>query len=147
MKEQILLVEDDPDTAELMQMELEGLGYEVRLVTNGVEAVKMATSEPPDLIVMDILLPKMDGFRAAARIREDPKTQAIPILAATALAKPGDREKCLASGCDGYIAKPFTHQQLGAAIKKLLNRSRDELDRRYEGEVPGDGELVEPKKA
>ncbi len=120
MKKQILLVEDDPDTAELMQMELEGLGYEVRVARNGVEAVEMASSESPDLVVMDILLPKMDGFRAAAQIRENPKTQAIPILAATALAKPGDREKCLASGCDSYIAKPFTHRQLGSLIEKLL---------------------------
>lgn len=120
MKKQILLVEDDRDTAELMQMELEGLGYEVRVAVNGVKAVERATSEPPDLIVMDILLPGMDGLRAAGRMRENPKTQAIPILAATALAKQGDREKCLAGGCDDYIAKPFTHLQLGAAIRKLL---------------------------
>lgn len=120
MKKQILLVEDDPDTAELMQMELEGLGYEVRVAVNGVQAVEMATSEPPELVVMDILLPGMDGLRAAGRMRENPKTQAIPILAATALAMPGDREKCLASGCNDYIAKPFTHQQLGAAVERLL---------------------------
>lgn len=120
MMKQILLVEDDPDTAELMQMELEGLGYEVRVAVNGVQAVEMATSEPPELVVMDILLPGMDGLRAAGRMRENPKTQAIPILAATALARPGDREKCLASGCNDYIAKPFTHQQLGAAVERLL---------------------------
>lgn len=146
MKKRILLVEDDPDTAELMQMELEGLGYEVRLARNGVEALEMAGLEPPDLVVMDILLPKMDGFRAAARIRENPKTQAIPVLAATALAKPGDREKCLEAGCDGYIAKPFTHRQLGAAIRKLLISGPDELEGLYEGEVSGDDEFSEPKK-
>lgn len=121
MKQQILLVEDDPDTAELMQMELEALGYEVRLAGNGIKAVEMAISDPPDLIVLDILLPGMDGLRVAAQIHENPKTQAIPILAATALAKAGDKEKCLAGGCDGYIAKPFTHLQLGTAIRSLLS--------------------------
>ena len=120
MKKQILLVEDHPGTIEVMQRELEILGYEVRVAKNGEAAVKMATSEPPDLIVMDILLPKMDGLKAASQIRENPKTRTIPILAATALARPGDKEKCLEGGCDGYIAKPFNHQQLGAAINALL---------------------------
>ena len=114
-------MEDDHDTAELMQMELEGLGYEVRVAKNGVEGVEIAISELPDLIVMDIRMPKMDGLQAASLIRSDPKTKGIPILAATVNVLPGDREKCLASGCSGYISKPFTHRQLGAAIAKLLD--------------------------
>lgn len=122
MKKQILLVEDDRDMAEVMKMELECLGYGVRMAENGVDGIEIAISELPDLIVMDILLPRMDGLQAATRVRKNPKTQAIPILAATALATPGDREKCLSNGCDGYIAKPFTHRQLGAAIKKLLEK-------------------------
>jgi CheY-like chemotaxis protein len=120
MHERILLVEDDPDTIDVMQLELEFLGYEVTVAKNGVEAVEMAISELPDLIVMDICLPKMDGLQAASLIRNDLKTKGIPILAATVNALPGDREKCLGSGCHGYIAKPFTHRELGAAIKKLL---------------------------
>jgi len=111
MKKRVLLAEDHPGTIEVMQMELEVLGY---------DAVQKATAEPPDLIVMDILMPKMNGFQATARIRQNPRTKDIPILAATALARPGDREKCLESGCDGYIAKPFTHKQLGAAIDRLI---------------------------
>ena len=82
----------------------------------------MATTLLPDLIVMDIIMPKMDGLQAATQIRQNSKTQAIPILAATAMAMPGDREKCLAGGCDGYIAKPFTYRELGAAIQKLLDK-------------------------
>jgi len=101
-------------------MELEVLGYDVTVAQDGQEAVQKATAEPPDLIVMDILMPKMNGFQATARIRQNPRTKDIPILAATALARPGDREKCLESGCDGYIAKPFTHKQLGAAIDRLI---------------------------
>ena len=103
-----------------MQLELEVLGYDVTVAQDGQEAVQKATAEPPDVIVMDMLMPKMDGFQAASSIRQNPKTKDIPILAATALARPGDREKCLESGCDGYIAKPFTHKQLGAAIDRLI---------------------------
>ncbi len=120
MKKRILLVEDHPATIDVMRRELEFLSYEVTLARNGIEALEMATSELPDLIVMDIRMPKMDGLEAASRIRKNPKTQAIPILAATVKALPGDREECLASGCDDYIAKPFTHKELGAAIEKLL---------------------------
>jgi two-component system cell cycle response regulator DivK len=120
MKRRILLVEDNIEMANMMQKELEFLGYEVIVAKNGVEAVETATSQLPDLIVMDMVMPTMDGFKATAQVRKNPKTQAIPILAATVKAMPGDQEECLASGCDGYIAKPFTYKELGAAIKKLL---------------------------
>ncbi|MEK7783646.1 MAG: response regulator [Candidatus Binatota bacterium] len=125
MKKRILLAEDHPGTIEVMQLELEVLGFDVIVAQNGLEAVEKATAESPDLIVMDMLMPKMDGFQAAASIRQSPKTKGIPILAATALARPGDREKCLESGCDGYIAKPFTHRQLGAAIQRILEPQAD----------------------
>ena len=120
MKKRVLLVEDHPDTVDVMTMELQLLGYEVTVAKNGLDAVEMATSGLPDLIVMDILLPKMDGFQASSRIRQNPNTQAIPILAATALYRDEDRERCLASGCDDYIPKPFTHRELGAHIHRLL---------------------------
>jgi CheY-like chemotaxis protein len=120
MQTRILLVEDDPGTVEVMQLELKFLGYEVTVAENGVEAVKMASSQLPDLIVMDIRLPKMDGLQAATLIRDNPNTGNIPILAATVNALAGDREKCLEAGCNDYIAKPFTHRELGAAIKRLL---------------------------
>jgi two-component system cell cycle response regulator DivK len=88
----------------------------------GLAAVNMAAQYLPDLIVMDIRLPKLDGLQATAEIKKDHRTKMIPILAATVNAMPGDREKCLAAGCDGYIAKPFTHRQLGAAIEGLLSK-------------------------
>lgn len=125
MKKRVLLAEDHPGTIEVMQQELEVLGFEVIVARNGLEAVEKATAESPDLIVMDMLMPKMDGFQAAASIRQSPKTKGIPILAATALARPGDREKCLESGCDGYTAKPFTHRQLGAASERILEPRAD----------------------
>ena len=120
MGKKILLVEDNPATVDVIQKELEFLGYESVVAKDGMEAVEMALGQLPDLIIMDISLPKVDGLKATSMIRSNPKIQSIPILAATARALPGDREKCLQGGCDDYIAKPFTHRQLGAAIEKLL---------------------------
>lgn len=122
MKTRILLVEDNPATVEVVQQELELLGYEVLLAKHGVEAVALAESELPDLIIMDIALPKLDGLKATSQIRSNPKTKAIPILAATAKALPEDRQKCLAAGCDDYLAKPFTHRELDTCIVSLLKR-------------------------
>ena len=120
MKRLILLAEDNEATLDMMKTQLEFLGYQVMLARNGVEAVVRSIAELPDLIVMDMHMPVMDGLQAAFQIRKEPKTQSIPILAATAKAVSGDREKCLASGCNGYLAKPFTHRELDAAIKKLV---------------------------
>lgn len=120
MKKRVLLVEDHQDIIDLMTLELDILGYEVKLARDGLEAVKMATSEPFDVIILDILLPKLDGFEAAARIRAHPKTHNTPILAATALYRDKDRARCLASGCNDHIAKPFTHRQLQARLDVLL---------------------------
>jgi two-component system cell cycle response regulator DivK len=120
MKKRILLVEDNPATIDVVQKELEFLGYDTLTADDGDKAVEMAAAHLPDLIIMDISLPKMDGLEATALIRKNPKTQSIPVLAATARALPGDREKCLQGGCNDYIAKPFTHRELGAALKKLL---------------------------
>jgi CheY-like chemotaxis protein len=120
MKKRILLVEDNPATIDVVQKELEFLGYDAITADDGRKAVEMAEAHLPDLIIMDISLPQMDGLQATALIRGNPKTKSIPILAATARALPGDREKCIQSGCNDYIAKPFTHRELGAALKKLL---------------------------
>lgn len=122
MKKRILLVEDNNDALEIFAHALNFLGYETTIAKNGTEAVDLAGTENPDLIMMDIMLPKMNGFEATAQLRNNPKTQFIPILAATAMALPGDREKCLRAGCDGYLAKPFTHKELGFAIERLLEK-------------------------
>ncbi len=124
MNNLVLLAEDSAATVEVTQRQLEFLGYRVTLARNGVEAVARAVAELPDLIVMDVQMPVMDGLQAASQIRQEPKTRSIPILAATAKALSGDREKCLASGCDGYLAKPFTLRELGLAINRLRDRAR-----------------------
>ncbi|MCZ6626164.1 MAG: response regulator [Deltaproteobacteria bacterium] len=120
MKKKILLVEDNPATVDVIQKELEFLGYEFTVAQDGKEAVDKAASYLPDLIIMDISLPKMDGLEASSLIRKNPKNRSTRILAATARTLPGDKEKCIQAGCDDYIAKPFTHRELGAVIRKLL---------------------------
>ena len=124
MKQKILLVEDSENSVAVMKKEIEVLGYECIVALDGKEAIKKASEYLPDLIVMDILLPKMNGLEATSLIRKNPKTQTVPILAATCLAMPGDREKCLQVGCNDYLPKPFTHKELGASIKKLLKKAQ-----------------------
>ena len=122
MKSLILVAEDNETTRDLVQTQLTLLGYRVTTAKNGVEAIAKAIAELPDLIVMDIQMPVMDGLDAASQIRKEPTTQVIPILAATAKTMSGDKERCLAAGCNDYIAKPFTHRQLQFAIEKLLTK-------------------------
>lgn len=120
MKKRILLAEDNKDVADIVTAGLTFLGYEVVVARDGIEAVESAISSRPDIIVMDMLMPKLDGFEAAAQLRRHAETKTIPILAATALARTEDRKRCLASGCDDCIVKPFTTHSLAAAIEKLL---------------------------
>ena len=124
MKQKILLVEDSEMSVVVMKKEIELLGYECIVALDGKEAIKKASEYLPDLIVMDILLPKMNGLEATSLIRKNPKTQTVPILAATCLAMPGDLEKCLQVECNDYLPKPFTQKELGASIKKLLKKAQ-----------------------
>ncbi|HEY7219417.1 MAG TPA: response regulator [Candidatus Binatia bacterium] len=118
----VLLVEDNESTIDVVEMELKCLGYEVTIARDGLEALDRVTEQSPDLVIMDIHLPKMNGFEAVRRIRAIPAVHDIPILAATAKALNGDQERCLAAGCDGYIAKPFTHRELEVAINGTMKR-------------------------
>jgi two-component system, cell cycle response regulator DivK len=128
MTKKVLLVEDNTSTIDVLEKALQYLGYKVMVATNGLEAVKMAVSEPPDLVVMDIMLPKLDGFETTRRLRENPATRNIPILAATAKTMPGDKERCLEAGCDAYIAKPFNHRELERAIAGVFKLRTDGRD-------------------
>ncbi len=122
MKKKILIVEDDQALRQVLKIHLELLGYDSILAVNGKEAVDLATSHLPDLIVMDIMLPVMDGLQATRLIREHPNTQSTPILAMTAKVTSEDKEECLRSGCDDFIAKPFTSKQLTSIVEKLLDQ-------------------------
>lgn len=118
----ILVVEDHPDTMEMMQRQLRHIGFgAVLMARSGDEAVRIAEAEKPDLVLMDIILPGMNGLEATQRIKSNPATATIPILAATAKAMSGDKELCLQNGCDGYLAKPISLEQLKQAIDELLS--------------------------
>jgi len=123
----VLLVEDNESTIDVVEMELKCLGYEVVIARDGLQALDRVAEQLPDLVIMDIHLPKMNGFEAVRRIRTNPAVCDIPILAATAKALNSDQEKCLEAGCDGYIAKPFTHRELETAINGMMKRRLSNL--------------------
>ena len=116
----ILLVEDNDMNRDMLSRRLQRRGYEVVMALDGEQGIAMATSEHPDLILMDISLPVIDGWEAARSIKASPETQNIPIIALTAHAMPGDREKCLDAGCDDYDTKPVNFQRLLEKIQALL---------------------------
>ncbi len=116
----ILVVEDDDDSRYLMRLELERLGYLVSEAENGVKAVEMALREHPDIILMDLTLPVMDGLEATARIRADPQMSEVPIIAVTAHQESDFREEAKASGFNAYVTKPIDGGWLSELIKGLL---------------------------
>ncbi len=125
MTKKILVVEDRPDALNLLTQQLEILGIAVILATDGREGVKTAFEEKPDLIFMDILMPGMDGREATRRIRSNPKTKDIPILAATVLNRESEIDACIEAVCNDYIVKPFTFEELREKIQTVLDPSRD----------------------
>ena len=116
----VLLVEDNELNRDMLSRRLLRKGFEVSLAVNGLEAVEMARSATPDLILMDISLPELDGLEATRRIKADQSTGAIPIIALTAHAMSGDREKALEAGCDDYDTKPVDIKRLLSKISALL---------------------------
>ena len=116
----ILLVEDNEMNRDMLSRRLKRRGYEVAIAVNGAEGVAMASSDTPDLILMDMSLPVMDGWEATKNIKADPTTQSIPIIALTAHAMSGDREKALEAGCDDYDTKPIELSRLLGKIKIYL---------------------------
>ncbi len=120
MTKKILVVEDRPDALNLLTQQLEILGIAVILATDGREGVKKAIEEKPDLILMDIRMPGMDGREATRKIRSNPETKDIPILATTVLSREAELAECIEAGCNDYIVKPFTPKQLVSRIEKLL---------------------------
>ncbi len=115
-----IIVEDHPDSMEVLSLQLETLGFSVISANNGMEGVEKAITEKPDLILMDIMMPGMDGREATRRIRSNPETKDIPILAATVLFKESDLRSCIEAGCNDYIVKPFSHQELREKIMDFI---------------------------
>ena len=116
----ILLVEDNEMNRDMLSRRLERRGYEVVTAIDGQEGVTMARSEAPDLILMDMSLPVLDGWEATRQLKLDPQTQSLPVIALTAHAMSGDREKALEAGCDDYDTKPIELPRLLSKIEALL---------------------------
>lgn len=119
----ILIVDDNPDVREVLRCQLEMLGYLVVSAENGYMGIAKATVEQPDLILMDIMMPELDGWQASRAVRANPETKNIPILAATAMCRRADLNACLEAGCNGYIVKPFTITELQQKIGELIANS------------------------
>ena len=117
----VLLVEDNDDNRVVYATMLRYMGYEVAEATDGEQAVALAHSVQPRVILMDIAVPLIDGLEATRRIKADPATASIPVIALTARALPADRERCIEAGCDGFLAKPCEPQTVVAAVRRFVS--------------------------
>jgi two-component system, cell cycle response regulator DivK len=120
MSNRILVIEDNEDNRQIIRDLLTSLGCELIEAVDGVEGVAMAQSHRPDLILMDIQLPEMDGYEATRQIRTVPELAHVPIIAVTSYALSGDEAKARDAGCNGYVAKPFSPRELLAKIREFL---------------------------
>jgi two-component system cell cycle response regulator DivK len=119
----ILVIEDNKNNMYLIKFILEKNGYEVIGARNAINGIKLAIEKDPDLIIMDIQLPDIDGLETTRRIKSTEKGSKIPVIAVTSYAMTGDREKALSAGCDGYIEKPINPETIAAEIEKHLSGS------------------------
>jgi two-component system, cell cycle response regulator DivK len=120
MSKRILVVEDQPDNRQILHDLLTSVGYEIISADDGEAGVAAAATERPDLILMDIQLPIMDGYEATRRIKADPTLRAIPIIVVTSYALSGDEGKARAAGCDAYVTKPYSPRALLAKIREYV---------------------------
>ncbi len=116
----ILLVEDNELNRDMLSRRLSRKSFDVIIAVDGVDGIEKAQAEKPDLVIMDMSLPKMDGWEATRRLKADGKTAHIPVIALTAHAMSGDREKALAAGCDDYDTKPVDFKRLVGKVNALL---------------------------
>jgi two-component system cell cycle response regulator DivK len=120
----ILLVEDNEMNRDMLSRRLARSGYEVALAVDGAQGVAMAASEAPDLVLMDMSLPVLDGWEATRRLKADPATRGLPVIALTAHAMSGDEEKAREAGCDDFDTKPVEYTRLVAKIEGLLQKRK-----------------------
>ena len=116
----VLIAEDNPINRELLRELLENRGYKVTEACNGEEAVAVVEQAPPDIVLLDIGMPLLDGFGVVRRLRENPRFTSLPVVAVTAYAMQGDREKIMDSGFDGYLSKPVDSKSLVHELDRLL---------------------------
>jgi len=124
LKEKVMIVEDNPQNMKLLEMLLRAKSYILLKACDGQEALDMATREQPDLIVMDMQLPRMSGIEVTKRLRQMPVFSHTPIIALTAYAMRGDKERFLEAGCDAYLSKPISTRELPGIIDKMLQEHK-----------------------
>lgn len=120
----LLVVDDEPDAVELIEFNLKGAGFDVVTAADGAEALRKARAHKPDAIVLDVMLPEVDGLEVCKQLRRDPATTSVPILMLTAKAAEIDRVLGLELGADDYVTKPFSPRELVLRVKGLLRRGR-----------------------
>lgn len=120
MKKRILIIEDNEQNLYLITFMLQSVGYEVLQARTGREGITIVAEEHPDLIILDIQLPEMDGYAVAHSLKSNPETNGIPIIAVTSYAMVGDRERILEAGCEGYIEKPIDPEQFVRQVAAFL---------------------------
>ncbi len=121
MTKRILMVEDTEDNRQIVRDLMASVGYDLIEAEDGAAGVAMAAEHRPDLILMDIQLPVLDGYEATRRIKANPELRHIPILAVTSYALSGDHVKAIEAGCDGYVTKPFSPRELLATVRRFLS--------------------------
>jgi len=128
MNERILIVEDNPENMKVFEMVLSAKGYTLLKAIDGEEALDIAIRERPDLVIMDIQLPGMNGLEVTRKLRENSAFSRIPIIAVSAYAMKGDKEKAIEAGCNAYLSKPFNiHELTGMIAEILLPRQKDNV--------------------
>jgi len=125
MSKKILIVEDDPRSLKMIRMTLRPYGYSLLEATDGEEALKVARSDKPDLIIMDLRLPKVSGLEVTRQLRQMSDFNHIAIIAITAYAMKGDKEKAISAGCDAYLAKPINTRELPKLITEMLLQRKE----------------------
>jgi DNA-binding response OmpR family regulator len=156
LSKHILVVEDEPDTAELLEFHLENAGYKVTIAEDGYEALKKIHKLRPDLLILDLMIPEIDGFEVCRLIRKDPANESLPVMMCTAKSDETSKIQGLDFGADDYVTKPFSPREVVLRVKNLLKRSdsvnRTDIERLSIGkitidknsyEVSVEGELLE----
>jgi two-component system phosphate regulon response regulator PhoB len=146
VKQRILVVDDEPEAVELVEFNLKGAGYEVATASDGAEALNKARRIQPSLVILDVMMPEIDGMEVCKLLRRDPATSAIPIIMLTAKASEVDRVLGLELGADDYVVKPFSPRELVLRVKKLLTRGKP-ADAAKEKIVFGDLVIDMPRHA
>jgi DNA-binding response OmpR family regulator len=118
----ILIADDDPDILALVSFRLQRAGYEILQARNGEEAVQMALDRRPDLAILDVMMPRMDGYEATRRLRQHEETRRMPVILLTARVQEEDIARGFDAGADDYVKKPFSPQELGSRVQAVLGR-------------------------